>query len=120
MKRKYNNTTNQKLHKEFCEIEDCDAAPETLHHHHIIERTEIGTSNDPYNLAVLCANCHTLTHEGVIEIIGVYPSTSKHGRMLIYKKGGVANVPGIEEPYYKYEPPQMKLYFTDNNDKAKS
>ena len=116
MKRKYNNTTHQKLHKEFCEIEGCDAPSETLHWHHIIERTEIGTSNDPYNLAVICANCHTLVHDGLIEIIGVYPSTNKHGRKLIYKKDGIANVPGIEEPYYKYKLPQIKLYQSISED----
>lgn len=110
MKRKYNHTINQKLHKEFCEIEGCDAEPETLQWHHVIERTQIGTSNDPYNLAVLCGNCHILVHEGVIEIIGVYPSTSKYGRMLIYKKDGVANVPGIEEPYFVPKLRSMKLF----------
>jgi len=32
----------KKLHKEFCEIENCDVTDSNqLHHHHIIERTEI-------------------------------------------------------------------------------
>lgn len=110
MKRKYNNTVFQKLHKEFCEIEGCEAIQEQLHWHHIIERTEIGTSNDPHNLAVICSNHHMSIHEGLIEIIGVYPSTGRYGRKLIYKIDGVPNVPGIDEPYYQYKMPQMKLY----------
>lgn len=106
----YNNTFNQKLHKEFCEIEGCDAPKETLNWHHIVERTEVNTSNNPMNLAVLCANCHHLVHSNVIEIIGVYPSTNKYGRQLIYKLNGKANINGIDQPYFKHKPPQMKLY----------
>ena len=30
----------------------------TLHRHHIVERTEINTSNDDFNLAIICSNCH--------------------------------------------------------------
>lgn len=118
MKRKYNKTIYQKLHKDFCEIEGCDAPKETLHWHHIIERTVVGTSNDPYNLAVLCSNCHNLCHDGIIEIIGVYPSTNKYGRKLIYKKNGVANVKGIEEPYFKPQLPKMKLYLKEKNEES--
>ncbi len=45
----------QKLHKEFCEIEGCDVTNAALlHHHHIIERKEIGTNNHPSNLACIC------------------------------------------------------------------
>jgi len=105
---RYNQTTNQKLHKEFCEIEGCDAPKETLHWHHIVERTEINTSNNPMNLAVICSNCHTLVHAGVIEIIGVYPSTKKYGRILVYKKNGVSNV-DIDKPYFVHRPKSMKL-----------
>lgn len=110
--RKYNQTTNQKLHKEFCEI--CKTTEkETLHHHHIIERHEIDTSNDPLNLAVLCASCHAKVHASKIRIIGVYPSTAKYGRTLVYEQNGQSNVPGITEPFYRPKRPQSKLYGID-------
>lgn len=109
MYRKYNNTTHQKLHKEFCEI--CKTTEtETLHWHHIIERNEVDTSNDPLNLAVLCANCHTKVHSDKIKIIGVYPSTAKYGRTLVFEENGKPNVPGITEPFYRPKRPQSKLY----------
>lgn len=109
-RRKYNNTTNQKLHREFCEVCGC-TDKEVLHHHHIIEQTEKNTSNDPFNLAVLCANCHNLLHQSdKLEIIGVYPSTAKYGRILIYKLNGKQNIPGINEPYFKPTNPQTKLF----------
>ena len=58
-----------------------------LHHHHIVERTELNSDNSFYNLAVICANCHTKHHAGEIEIIGVYPSTKPpYGRILVYKR----------------------------------
>ncbi len=112
----YNKTTNQKLHKEFCEIEGCDITDsDQLHWHHIIERTEVGTSNHPYNIAVICANHHEIAHSGRLKIIGVYPSTNKYGRQLIYELDGEPNVPGITEPYFRYSPPQTKLYLGDED-----
>lgn len=112
---RYNNTTNQKLHKEFCEIEGCDITdPDQLHWHHIVERTEVNTCNHPFNIAVICANHHELAHSGRLEIIGVYPSTAKYGRLLVYKIDGVPNVPGIEEPYFKYQNPQTRLYLSND------
>ena len=116
---RYNKATNQKLHKEFCEIYGCEAPKEALHWHHIIERTEINTCNNSYNLAVLCANCHNLVHAGVIEIIGVYPSTNRFGRKLIYKKNGVANVPGLEDPYFKPTPKQSRLDYLYEKEEEK-
>lgn len=105
---RYNQTTNQKLHKEFCEVCDC-RDQEAIQHHHIIERTEANTSNHPSNIAIICSNCHSLAHSGRLEIIGVFPSTAKYGRKLVYKLDGVANIPGIEEPLFKPQNPQMKL-----------
>lgn len=118
MKRiKHNNTINQKLHKDFCEV-CCCTDKETLQHHHIVEQTEVNTSNNSYNYAVLCSNCHNLFHLGDrLKIIGVYPSTEKHGRTLVYELDGISNVPGITEPYFKYKNPQMKLYNKDNGKK---
>ena len=110
-KRRYNKTTYQKLHKEYCEIEGCDVTdPDQIHWHHIVERKIVGTSNDPYNCAIICANHHELCHSGRLKIIGVYPSTSNHGRKLIYELDGVPNVPGITKPYYTYKAPQIKLH----------
>lgn len=101
----------KKLHKEYCEIEDCgETNSAVLHHHHIVERTEIGTNNHPSNLAVLCANCHTALHRGQIKIIGVFPATNPQGRILVYIKNGVCNVPGIENVYLEYTSPHMKLH----------
>jgi hypothetical protein len=100
----------KRLHKEFCEVCGCKDS-ETLHHHHIVERKEIDTCNHPMNLAVLCSNCHHKTHHNIIEIIGVYPSTNKFGRKLIYKKNGIPNVPGIEEPYFVFKPKQSSLSY---------
>ena len=110
---RYNHTTNQKLHKDFCEI--CKTTDkETIQWHHIIERTELNTTNDPYNISIICSNCHNLVHAGRIKIIGVYPSTNSYGRKLIFEKDGVSNFPGITEPYYKPKPPQSKIYGIDN------
>lgn len=103
-----------KLHKLYCEIEGCgEINPNALQHHHITERKEIGTSNSQWNLAVICANCHTKTHSGEIKIIGVFPATNKQGRILIYLLNGKCNVPGMESaaPYFKYKPPQMKITY---------
>lgn len=106
--KRYNQTIHQKLHKDFCEICDCKDK-ETLHWHHIIDRVKVGTSNEPYNLSVVCSNCHNKIHAGTIEIIGVYPATNRYGRKLIYKLNSVANIADIEEPYFKSKPLQMTI-----------
>lgn len=84
-----------KLKKEFCEI--CgEKNKEVLHAHHIIFRSDVNSNNKPENLAILCSNCHNLLHFGRIEIVGVWPSTKPQGRLLVYIKDGVCNVPGFE------------------------
>jgi hypothetical protein len=106
--------------KEQCEV--CgEEDVKVLHRHHIIERTELETSNDDFNLAILCANCHTKTHTGEIEIIGVFPGTRPPtGRILVYKKDGVCNFPGMEdaEPYYKPKPKAMPINLKDENNEV--
>lgn len=115
---RYNKTINQKLHKEFCEV--CDNTDvETLHHHHIVPRSEIGTSNNPFNISVLCANCHNKVHANIIEIVGVYPSTNRHGRQLIYITNGTPNIEGITEPYFKHKAKQTRLDFDKKTDRTK-
>ena len=108
--RQYDNTIHQKLHKEFCEIEECDVTdPNLLHWHHIIERTEMNTSNDPYNIAILCSNCHNLVHNtDRLQIIGVYPSTNRYGRQLVYILDGKPNI-DIDKPYFTPKPKSMKI-----------
>ena len=100
------------LHKEFCEIESCDVTdPSQLQNHNIVERTEINKSNNYYNLTVLCSNHHNLLHHtDRLKIIGVYPSTAKNGRMLVYELDGKKNI-DIDEPYFKYQTKQTKVYY---------
>ena len=84
--------------------------PALLHLHHIIERTEINTTNHDFNLAILCANCHALTHTGKLKIIGVYPSTKlPNKRTLIYELNGKKNIDNISEPYFKFENKSFKI-----------
>jgi len=98
-----------KLQKLKCEIKGCNVTePALLHFHHIIERKILGTSNHPFNLAIICANHHELTHEGKLKIIGVYPSTEEQGRTLVYELDGVCNIPGITEAYFKPKPIAIK------------
>jgi len=100
-----------KLIKNKCEIESCPVTdPKLLHFHHIIERTEINTTNDPFNLAILCANCHGLTHSGRLKIIGVYPSTQlPNKRTLIYELDGKRNIEGIDKPYVEFKNKSFKV-----------
>lgn len=96
-----------------CEIDGCDIInPDLLHRHHIIERTELNTDNDDFNIAIICSNHHNLIHLGRIKIIGVFPSTKPPtGRTLVYVKDGVCNVPGLEnaKPYYTPKPKSMRI-----------
>lgn len=86
--------------KEQCEI--CGLKDKAaLDWHHIIPRTDEKCTNDSFNLAVLCSSCHRLSHSGDIEIIGVYPSTHKYGRILVFKRNGIPNIPDIEDSCYK-------------------
>lgn len=100
----------QKLIKNKCEIETCSVDDSNLLHlHHIIERTEINTTNHPNNLAILCANCHALTHAGRLKIIGVYPSTKlPNCRTLIYELDGIKNI-DIDVPYVNFKNKSFKI-----------
>lgn len=99
-----------KLTRTKCEVDDCNVTdPHLLHVHHIIHRTELDSSNHPFNCCVLCANHHSLTHSGKLKIIGVFPSTKLGGRQLVYELDGKPNVEGIDGIYIKVEPPRMKI-----------
>lgn len=95
----------RKIVKNKCEIETCNEAdPTALHLHHIIERTIVTSSNHPFNLAILCSNCHSKVHAGKIKIVGIYPSTlPPNGRTLIYELDGKPNVEGITDPYVNFK-----------------
>jgi hypothetical protein len=101
----------KKLIKAKCEIVSCGVEdPALLHLHHIIERTEINTTNNEFNLAILCANCHAMTHAGRLKIIGVYPSTQPpNGRTLVYELDGKRNV-DIDIPYVNFTNKSFKIY----------
>lgn len=103
-----------KLIKNKCEIEGCliDDA-DALHLHHIIERTKLNTTNNPFNLAILCAVHHELTHSGRLKIIGVYPSTQPpNGRTLVYEFDGKKNI-DIELPYVEFKNKSFKIGMGD-------
>ena len=99
-----------KLKKINCEI--CgESNKEVLHFHHIVFRSDVNSNNRPENLAILCSNCHNLLHFNKIKIVGVWPSTAKNGRTLVYIKDGVCNVPELEfeNPPFKCENESMKI-----------
>lgn len=88
-----------KLQKDHCEIEGCNMNdPSALHFHHIIFKTD-GGNNNPANIAIICASHHNLLHAGKLKILGVFPSTNKSGRTLVYEINGKCNVEGITEAY---------------------
>jgi len=99
-----------KLIKNKCEIEDCNITDsDALHFHHIIERTKVNTTNHPFNIAILCAVHHELTHSNKLKIIGVYPSTRlPNHRTLVYEINGKKNI-DIEESYVKFKNKSFKI-----------
>ena len=100
----------KKLIKDKCEIEGCEVTDSNiLHLHHIIERTEVNTSNHPNNLAILCPNHHSFVHSGRLKIIGVYPSTKlPNCRTLIYELDGNKNL-NIDVPYVNFTNKSFKI-----------
>jgi len=91
-----------------CEIEGC-VENKNLHLHHIVERTEINTTNHNYNLAILCPNHHAAHHHGNLKIIAIYPATlPPNNRVLVYELDGIKNI-DIDEPYVKFENKSYKV-----------
>ena len=73
---------------------------EVLIRHHIQSRSK-GGHNGENNIANICANCHSLVHNGLIIIEGRYNSTS--GNILVFRKWS--------EPYYINEnSPEVWLF----------
>lgn len=99
-----------KLIKNKCEIETCTISdPLLLELHHIIPRTDINTTNNDFNLAILCCNCHKLLDGGKLKIIGAYPSTKPpNGRTLVYELHGVKNV-DLNLPYVEFKNKSFKI-----------
>lgn len=102
-----------KIECEICQFSDVAA----LHYHHIIPRTDPSCTNHPYNLCVICSNCHNEVHHGAIDIIGVFPAANKSGRIVVYTKNGICNVPGMEhaKPPYKPDNKSMKVFYGKNS-----
>ena len=67
------------------------------HCHHVRERTEPGSSNDPTNLALVCSACHTLLHERRLSVEGCAPDRlvwrNAKGQVL---RGSATSVPAPE------------------------
>lgn len=83
--------------KKQCEVCGWD---KSLHLHHIIPQCDKRCTDSLQNLAVLCANCHNLVHDGEITIIGVYSSTA--GRKLMFFRKG--EQPPLERQFWKILP----------------
>ena len=106
-----------KIKKVKCEV--CGASDRcTLHSHHIIPRVDSMCTNDRFNIAILCSNCHNKVHAGVLKIIGVYPSTDPSGVTLIYELGGEKNIDGIDDPYLTPKSKSMKVHYGREISKA--
>jgi len=108
----------KKLKKIVCEIDGCSVSdPAMLHKHHIIGRTEIGTSNHNFNTAILCSNHHYLLHNtNRLKIIGLYPSTQlPYARTLVYELDGKKNI-DIDEPYFTHKPKQSRVTFVKDEE----
>lgn len=106
-----------------CEVETCEEYDKSvLHRHHICERTEFESTNDDFNIAILCANHHALVHAGKLKILGVLPGTKPpSGRILIYELNGICNVPGLNEEYFKNRRPKPKsMKWHGANEKKKA
>lgn len=102
--------TSRKIIKDKCEIEGCNVTESmALHLHHIIERTEVNTTNNSFNLAILCATHHAFVHCNRLNIIGVYPATKPpNNRVLVYELDGIKNI-DLDVPYIKFKNKSFKI-----------
>lgn len=74
-----------KLCLDCCELCGLGSGSVRMHVHHIIPRCDERSSQDNWNLAVVCPNCHDDVHRGGKTIVGVYNSTS--GRRVLFYSG---------------------------------
>lgn len=92
-----------------CEIDGCNET-QCLHLHHIIPRTDPNTSNNPFNLLITCPTHHALIHVGVINILGIIPSTKlPNKRTVIYELNGKKNI-DIDIPEAKFKQKSYKIH----------
>jgi len=92
-----------------CELDFCNETVD-LHLHHHVERTEENTTNNPWNLCILCPNCHAKIHSGSIKVIGVFPSTQlPNGRTLVYEMNGVKNL-DINHSYIEFKNKSYRIF----------
>ena len=96
-----------------CEIDGCDITDSNLLElHNIIPRTDCGTSNNLYNLAILCCNHHAMIGDR-LKIIGIYPSTKlPNKRTMIYELDGKRNI-DIEVPIIQVKIKSFKIFNGD-------
>jgi hypothetical protein len=94
-----------------CEIEDCNITDlNLLHAHHILERTELNSNNNDWNIAIICSNHHNMIHAGKLKIIGIFPSTKPPvGRSLVYIMENKQNLTGDIKPYYSPKAKSIKI-----------
>lgn len=100
-----------KLIKNKCEVEECNITdPDLLELHHHIPRTAENTTNNNFNLCILCCIHHKMIDSGRLKIISIYPSTNPpNGRTLIYELDGKKNM-DIDTPYVEFKNPSYKIY----------
>jgi hypothetical protein len=100
----------RKLILNKCEIEGCNET-QCLHLHHIIERTEENTTNNIFNLCILCPTHHAYVHSGRLKIYGILPSTQlPNKRTVIYELDGKKNL-DIDGPFIDFK---LKSYKINN------
>jgi ribosomal protein L32 len=88
------------LSKDQCEI--CKQEGTKIHIHHIIPQCDPRCSQDNWNRAAICPNCHAAVHDGKITIVGVYRSTS--GRLLKFYHGDTPPDNFLEREYWLIKP----------------
>lgn len=76
-----------------CEI--CNKNYPTLDNHHIQSRSK-GGSNQKWNIAEICQNCHKSVHLGLIILEGRFNTTN--GNKLIWRKFNNESITGMTDP----------------------
>jgi hypothetical protein len=100
-----------KLIKNKCEVEECNITdPNLLEFHHHIPRTAENTTNNNFNLCILCCIHHKMIDSGRLKIIGIFPSTNPpNGRTVAYELDGKKNI-DIDQPYVEFKPKSYKIF----------
>lgn len=72
--------------------------------HHIKSKC-FGGSDNKFNIAFLCCNCHKKVHLGEIILEGKFSSTS--GPTLIYHRKNEPSITGLAPEVYVYQQPRV-------------